>query len=239
MKRVLFVIKSVGLVCCYSLLVITLLITVNYELITVYAADSTPSADIQKKLDALKMEIASKAAKLKEQINKKLQNKAYVGVIKSKSATTLTLATRTGTKIVNINQDTVYEPPLSKKVTLKEEDSVATLGDVDETGVLTAHKVVKLPITQNLPQTHFWGTIISVSEDIATIRDKEGKNIAMSISKIDTPLKIDQIIIATGFLNKNNILNAKFIFVTGQVKPKPIIATSSAQEATKSPTKKP
>ena len=215
------------------------LYAIPYTLYPVYAADSTPSADIQKKLDILKQEIASKAAKLKEQINKKLQNKVYVGVIKSKSTTTLTLATRTGTKIVNINQDTLYEPPLSKKVTLKEEDSVATLGDVDETGVLTARKIVKLPTTNSQPKTHLWGSVISVSEDIATIRDKEGKHIAISISEIDTTVKIDQIIIATGYLNKNNILNAKFIFVTGHVKPKPIIATSSAQEATKSPTKKP
>ena len=215
------------------------LYAIPYTLYPVYAADSTPSADIQKKLDILKQEIASKAAKLKEQINKKLQNKVYVGVIKSKSTTTLTLATRTGTKIVNINQDTLYEPPLSKKVTLKEEDSVATLGDVDETGVLTARKIVKLPTTNSQPKTHLWGSVISVSEDIATIRDKEGKHIAISISEIDTTVKIDQIIIATGYLNKNNILDADFIFVTGQVKPKPNVATPSAQEATKSPTKKP
>lgn len=213
------------------LFVIMLLITVNREPITVFAADSTPSADVQSKLDQLKMEIASKAAKLKEQINKKLQNKAYVGIVKSKSTTTLTLATRTGTKIVNINQDTIHEPPLSKKVTLKEEDSVATLGDVDETGVLTARKIVKLLITNNQPtKNHLWGSVISVSEDIATIRDKEGKNIAISISEIDTPIKVDQIIIATGYLNKNNILNAEFIFVTGQIKPKPNVATSSAKE---------
>lgn len=182
------------------------------------------------------MEIASKAAKLKEQINKKLQNKVYVGVIKSKSTTTLTLATRTGTKIVNINQDTIYDPILSKKVTLKEEDSVATLGDVDETGVLTARKVVKLPTTNSKPKTYLWGSIISVSEDIVTTRNKEGKHIAISISEINTPIKVDQIIIATGYLNKNNILDAEFIFATGQIKTKPSVATSSTREATKSTT---
>jgi len=225
----------------FVLLAVLFLNLTSLFLNPVYAVDSTPSADIQKKLDILKQEIASKAAKLKEQINKKLQNKVYVGVIKSKSSTTLTLATRNGTKIVNINQDTLYEPPLSKKVTLKEEDSVATLGDVDETGVLTARKIVKLPVSnsQLTIKSYLWGSVISVSEDIATIRDKEGKNIAISISEIDTTVKIDQIIIATGYLNKNNILDADFIFVTGQVKPRPNIATPSAQEATKSPTKKP
>ncbi|EKD65299.1 MAG: hypothetical protein ACD_50C00131G0001, partial [uncultured bacterium] len=46
--------------------------TTNYELRTVYAANSTPSADIKAKLEELKKEIASKAAKLKQEIGRRL-----------------------------------------------------------------------------------------------------------------------------------------------------------------------
>ena len=42
----------------------------------VAAVDSTPSAEIKAKLEELKKEIASKAAKLKQEVNRKLQNKA-------------------------------------------------------------------------------------------------------------------------------------------------------------------
>ena len=101
-----------------SLILVSLLIGPT----TVFAADSTPSADVQSKLKALQNEIASKAAKLKNEISKKLQNKAYIGVVKSKSSNTLTLATRSGTKVVNTNQDTIYEPV--KKGGIKEEDNV-------------------------------------------------------------------------------------------------------------------
>jgi hypothetical protein len=178
------------------------------------AVESTPSADVKSKLEILKQEIASKAAKLKSEINKSLQNKAYIGVIKSKSENTLTLASRSGTKIVNINQDTVYEPKITKASPLKEEANIAALGDVDETGVLTARKIVVIPTPKTpTPKTYVLGQVLSISDDLITIKDNSNKNIAIS-DKTDVPVKENQFIIATGIVNKNNILEAKFIYNT-------------------------
>ena len=192
----------------FILIVLLFLYPIPYNLYPTYAADSTPSASVQSKLDLLKQEIASKAAKLKSEINKKLQNKAYIGVIKSKSDSTITLASRGGTKVVNINQDTIYDPKLTKKTPLKDEDSIAALGDVDETGVLTARKIVK--VSSSPEKTYVWGTVVSISDDFITLKDRSGKNLAVS-DKTDIQVKEGRVIIATGILNKNNILEAKFI----------------------------
>ena len=211
-----------------SLILVSLLIGPT----TVFAADSTPSADVQSKLKALQNEIASKAAKLKNEISKKLQNKAYIGVVKSKSSNTLTLATRSGTKVVNTNQDTIYEPV--KKGGIKEEDNIAALGDIDETEVLTARKIVILPAT-TYPlhtKTILWGQILSISDELMTVQDKSGKNVAVSIAKVTNKVQQGQTIIVTGLPGKNEILNAQFIFIYPQTE-KSKIATPSA-EASKS-----
>ena len=190
---------------------------------TVRAADSTPSAAVKDKLQTLQTEIASKAAKLKTEISKRLQNKAYIGVIKSKSATTLTLAGRSGTKLVNINQDTVYEP--IKKI--KDEESIAALGDIDENGVLTARKVVILPATTQV-KTILWGSVVSGSDRLLTIQDKSGKNIAVSTVKV-TKAKNGQFVIITGYTGKNDILASQFIYIIPGKQAPVKVATPSAE----------
>ena len=99
---------KVGRVIGYSLLFFILL-TVTCPLYPTYAAESSPSADIKSKLEELKKEIASKAAILKQEVNKKLKDKAYVGKVKHKSDSSLTLAASSGPKIVSINQDPLFE----------------------------------------------------------------------------------------------------------------------------------
>lgn len=216
-----------------------------YQIPAAYAADSTPSASIKSKVDALKAEIASKAAKLKQEINSRLQNKAYVGVIKQKSDNTLTLASSSGPKIVKTTQDTNYQVTKKSKskttfATLSEEDYIAALGDVDETGVLTARKIIVLPTTNNQkPKTYLWGQIISVSDNLLNLRDKDAKSVAVSItSQTDTQgnYKKNDFVIVSGLMSQNEILEAKFIYVIPQggfIKTKQL-ATPSAQPATKS-----
>src|SRR3989344_8793153 len=96
-------------------IIILLLFTVTCTLSTVHAAESTPSADIKAQLEQLKIEIASKAAKLKDEINRKLKDRAYIGKLKTKSENSLTIASKSGPKIITINQDTEYitAPPAS------------------------------------------------------------------------------------------------------------------------------
>lgn len=225
------------------LLSIIIIIFITIILPPAYGADSTPSADIQSKLEQLKAEIASKAAKLKQEIGRKLQNKAYVGIVKSKSLSTITIASKSGPKMVSITEDTTFQNtnPKAKNASLqaiKEEARIAALGDVDETGVLTARKIVILPPIDPEPKQIIWGQILSLSDDSATIKDAGSKSISISLTKVDQKLKINDLIIMTGVLNKAKILEAGFIYQipqAGILKSKE--ATSSASPSA-SPKKK-
>ncbi|OGE27817.1 hypothetical protein A2867_01825 [Candidatus Daviesbacteria bacterium RIFCSPHIGHO2_01_FULL_40_11] len=216
--------------------------TTNYELRTVYAANSTPSADIKAKLEELKKEIASKAAKLKQEIGRRLTNKAYVGKVQSKSDTTLTLAADSGPKMVTINQDTVYESKVKGKTkfsqkSLAEDDYISALGDSDETGVLIAKKIILLPTTNYQPKTYLWGQIISISDKLITLKDRDFKVVAVSLPS-GSKVSLNDFVILTGNKNKNDIFAAGFVYVIPQggiLKPKKV-ATPAAQTTTKSAT---
>ncbi len=203
-----------------------------YFTLPILAADSTPSADIKSKLEELKKEIASKAAKLKQEVNRKLKDKAYVGKIKAKSDTAITLATKNGPRIVNLNQDTEFDSNVKKKKysqkIISEEDYLASLGDVDETGVLTARKVILLPNPDPEVKTFLWGQIISISDKLVTLRDKNLKSVAVLFS--DSTARVSDFVLLTGFLGKNDIFKAEFVYIIpqgGVLKPKKV-ATPSA-----------
>lgn len=222
------------------LVICSLLLAITAQ--TAIAAESTPSADIKAKLEELKKEIASKAAKLKETVNRRLKDKTYVGEVKSISDTTLTLAAESGPKIVNINQDTVFESNIKSKQkniqkSISTEDYIAALGDSDETGVLTAKKIVLLnpnPYTLN-PKTYLWGQIVSISDQLATLKNNEFKNVAVSLPS-DSEAKLNDFVILTGSKDKNNVFDAEFIYVIPQggiIRLKKL-ATPSAKIATPS-----
>lgn len=236
----------------YSFLLFVLLSTVRCTLYPTFAAESSPSADIKAKLEELKTAIASKAAKLKQEVDRKLKNKAYVGIVKSKSDTSLTLATNSGPKIVTINQDTLFEnkqklsskdsklksSQKTKQVTL--EDYVAALGDIDETGLLTARKIILLPSPSDQHKTYLWGQIVSISDDLITLKNSVTKNIAATLTT-DSSVKPNDFVLLTGFSNKNSIFDTKFIYViqdktlnSKQITPKSSAiqnATSASQKA--------
>lgn len=223
-----------------------LLPATTYPLQPVYAVDSTPSADIKAKLEELKKEIASKAAKLKQEVNNKLKDKAYIGKVKQKSDSSLTLATKTEPKIVTLNQDTVFENSIKSKTkfsqkNISEENFIVALGDIDETGVLTAKKVILLPATiySQQPKTSLWGQIVAISDKLLTLKDKNLKSIAASIPE-PSKVKVSDFVILTGSMGKNDIFKATFTYVIPQggfLKPKKI-ATPSAKLSTPSAKKK-
>ncbi len=241
------------------LVVLSIPILLNiYYILPAQAVDSTPSADLKAKLELLKAEIASRAAQLKKEINQKLQNKAYVGTIKTKTVNTanssgsLTLAAKTGPKIVTLNQDTVFDTFGKSKTryslkAVAEEDYIAALGDIDDNGVLTAKKLILLPTPTDQPKTNLWGQITSISDNLISIKTREGKSISISVNK-DTQfaktdgqsslgeLRTNDFIIVTGRTNKNDIFEADFIYTvpTGAVLKIKKVATPSAQVATPS-----
>lgn len=198
-----------------TITIIMIIIIISIIVSSTHAADSTPSAKIQSKLEDLKRDIASKAAKLKEAISQKLTNKAYVGTVENKqsfsankTADSLTLVTKTGAKIVTINQDTISPRTLTLK------DYVAALGDIDDTGVLTAKKVILLPPTNLPPKTFFWGQVASHSGNLLILKDKDFNTRSVSVAKAGLPkeAKINKFVIVSGFA-KGEILEASYIFV--------------------------
>ncbi|MDD5416073.1 MAG: hypothetical protein PHE48_03675 [Candidatus Daviesbacteria bacterium] len=211
------------------------------------ALESTPSADIKTKLEELKKEIASKAAKLKQDVNRKLKDKAYIGKIKQKSDNSVTISTASNPKMVSLNQDTVFESKIKSKQkfsqkTISEEDYVAALGDADETGVLTAKKIILLPQPKtDLPlaeKTYLWGQVISISDQLVTLKNSESKVVAVSLPSV-SGIKLNTFVILTGNQDKNDIFKAGFVYIIpqgGVIKPKKM-ATPSAQTA--SPSAKP
>lgn len=224
----------------YIIILFALLSTVTCTLYPTFAADSTPSADVKAKLQELEKEIASKAAQLKQVINQKLKDKAYIGSVKASSETSLTIAAESGPKMVSINQDTVFESNVKKRTkffakNISTDDYVAALGDIDETGVLTAKKVILLPTSNPQPKTYLWGQVIAISDQLITLKNKDLKNVAVSLPN-EPRVKLNDFVILTGSKNKNDIFEAGFSFVIpqgGVLKPKKI-ATPSAQTATKS-----
>ena len=187
------------------ILLFIFLYPIPYTLYPTFATDSSPSADIRAKLEELKKEIASKAAALKQIVDKKLKDKAYIGKVKTKSSTSLTLSTLSGPKIVSLNQDSI----LPKKK-FAEEDYLAALGDVDETGVLTAKKIVLLPDIHS--KIYLWGQIISASGNKATLKDRTLKSIAVSLPN-QAIVKMTDFVILTGRKGKNDIFEAEFVYI--------------------------
>ena len=238
-----------------------LIIIMNFTLaFPVFAAEGSPSADIKSKLEELKKEIASKAAVLKQDVDKKLTNKAYVGKIKTKSPAAITLASKNGPSIINITQDTeiisqVKGKKYSQKL-LSEEDYIAALGDIDENQVLTAKKVILLPTTNSQPKTYLWGQIAAISDErssstskLITLKGRNLKNVSVSLP--DQKVKLNDFVILTGVKNEpsssssknDGIFEAGFVYVIPQggfLKPKKIVHPApTGAGATPSATPKP
>lgn len=172
-----------------SLFVVLLLSTIYYLPSTSHAvkptSTATSSSNFQAKLKALQDEIASKAANLKQEVSKKLQNKAFIGFVKSKSSTSLTLASDTGTKIITINEFTEFAGGTKTKKfnlsSLETDTFLAALGDIDETEVLTAKRIIKLDPKEIKRKTVF-GTVITLGEQTLTIKTVDGQKLNFSIS---------------------------------------------------------
>lgn len=183
------------------------------------AVESTPSADIQQKLDDLKTAIASKAAKLKQEIHRKLENKAFVGEVLSKSGNSLTLRVKEASKNAVVSQDTIYGElgkPKSKFSfkTLDKGMRIATLGEIDDTGTLHAKKIVLLGVAKSEQQKAIiWGQIISEEDNLLVTQTKNKQVVPVSTLKIDTKFKLRDFAIVAGYKNKNDILEANFLHI--------------------------
>lgn len=211
----------------------------------VYAQTASPSSSLKEKLKALDAEIASKAAQLLTTINRRLQNKVYVGFIKSKSNTSLTLATKSGSFIVNINDYTTYE--VGKKnslASLAVDDYVAALGDIDDTDLLTAKKIIRYPAPTNTDKQIFGGIVTTTTAQAITVRnfDSSMKTIDLNTqtsyrfgdeSADFSAIKVNKVVYVVGLTTENR-LTARLVYIVPYTLtlPKSKIATSSASPST-------
>lgn len=195
---------------------------------TASAIDSSPSADIQSKLKALQAEIASRAADMKNEVSKKLFNKSYIGAIKNKDSASLTVGLKNGNGSINVNEFTEY---VIKSKTLigtagfknmSVNDSIAALGDIDDNGVLTAKRIVKLakPV---ISKKVVLGTVSSIATTSATLKDSQGdeftvtfdKNTTYQAGKVEAKfkdIKVNQRIITVTEKTTPQMLLAKFVY---------------------------
>ena len=209
------------------------------------AQESTQSAEIDPRLNELKREIASKAAKLKAEINKKLQNKAYVGTVETViDDKNITITSNNGPRVITTTVDTIYRSQLPKSKTkvsletIKQGDYLVALGDIDENTILTAKKIVILP---SIPKkTIVWGQVASLDKDSLQVLDKKGNSTEFVL---DDPtirkggktvslktLAEDDLVIVTGLQDEDS-LKVSSIFILPEKAPALPSATKSAEEA--------
>ncbi len=210
----------------YLFIVISFLILHSYFLIpTAYAVDSTSSADLKTKLKNLQDQIASRASQLKQTISSKLQNKAYWGKVVSKTGSTITLATRTGSKIVTVNQDTLYTYSKGKLSlnTIQVDDFIVGLGDIDETGILIARKVIKSTLVEFPDLKTHWGVVTNISDLQFNIQTNDNKEIVSftdsktefkfgSAAASSSDIKLKKSVIIVGLPFKSGI-KPRFVYI--------------------------
>lgn len=204
---------------------------------------ATYSADLKLKIKALQEEIASKAAKLKNEISRRMQNRAYIGVVKSKSDTSLTIATAEKTRLVSINEYTQYSSNIKSKTkfnakTLAVEDYVAVLGDVDDNEVLTAKKIIKMVPPQNQDRQIILGQVDTVAEQTLTVQTKGGQRFSFSVkgNKL-TNIKSGKTVIVVSEGSQNS-LQARFVQPLGEIVTEKIATPTASPSATPKKIKK-
>lgn len=223
------------------------LFTLHSSLFTPYsfAQTASPSGSLIQKLDELKKEIASKAAEIKNNINKKVQDKAIIGMILKIEDNKLTVQALSSVKTINFDEFTEVIGLNDKKIkisTLETGDKVASLGDFDDKNNLAAKKIVYLENYATSSGELVWGQIQKTQGQTINIKNKSGETEAIitgsqtvfqlgnSESSI-ADAKVEKFMIARGTRLKDGSLRARFVYFipqVGFVKPEKKIATASA-----------
>lgn len=212
---------------------------------------ASPSADLKSKLQALQQEIASRAAEMKNEVSKKLQNKAYIGTVKNKNSTSLILTVYNSQKNININEYTEY---VIKTKTYKGDEglknipldaAVACLGDIDDKGTLAAKRIVRLNTPLPKLQTIVHGIITSLSNGNATVQTVHNDQFLISFDKntnyqtgknegIFDDIRANKWVIVSGEATESGIILSNFVYIfpsalTGKIKTSTASSSSSGK----------
>lgn len=225
--------KNCQLLLLFILYILPYTLDIHSALATEPSQVGSPSANIQLKIKALQDEIASKATLLKLEIGRKLQNKVLAGSIQFKTTTSLTLNTPRGPKVVNLNNYTLYQGPMKSNLkTLSLDDFVVALGDIDDNGVLTAKKIVKLSSPPLETKETLLGQVIATYDQLLTIQTQDRQIFSFSLSPTtvyksakNQPLTLNQIqtaqtVLVVGKNEPSGIIKARSVY---------LLSSSSAQ----------
>jgi hypothetical protein len=201
--------------------------------------DSSASADILKQLQT---EAASMAAKIKNEVTKRLDNKEYSGLVTGKTDTKITLDSNGNKKDVLINQYTVAVAQGKISSKLSSGDFLIALGDVNDSSELVAKKIIKMAPPKEATPSSAWGKVKAIGPTGITITSKDAKPININVDS-DTTYQLGKDdaqlsdvltghnIIAVGDYDQNRELLAKFIYLIpgdGLTSPKSKVASGSA-----------
>ncbi|MBI2595150.1 hypothetical protein HYW46_00245 [Candidatus Daviesbacteria bacterium] len=195
-----------------------LLFIFHFSFSTIFALEpATASASLLEKLNTLKKEIASKAASLKLDLNKKLTNKLMTGQITGLDENRITINTKNGTKTATTNEYTLYQNNIvskkgvrKSKISLKDfavDDYILVLGDVDDKQALIAKKIIKSTLPEKNTLMIVWGKVISVTPSSITLKNKTGEQTNIGLNN-QTALRRDADEITMADISINNLLVA-------------------------------
>jgi hypothetical protein len=209
-----------------SILILIFTATYHLQPATSLAQDSSPSGSLLQKLTELKEDIASKAAQIKTEMSKKVQNKAIIGSILDIRSTDITIQTLNSVKTVKYDEFTEIIGSKGKKIeidTLETRDNIAALGDVDDKNVLVAQRLIFLDNLASNSAQLIWGQIQKTSGSVITIKDKSGQTQTIltnaqtafflgseEASMLDA--KVEKYLTARVIKQKDNTLRARFIY---------------------------
>lgn len=220
---------------------------------------ATSSASLAQKINEIKEKAASKAADFLSQVTKKLQNKAYFGVVESIDGTKVTLVFQNKDYEANTDEYTTFASSLksTKKVTALKDfakgDFVSALGDADDKGVLKAKKLIKSSPIASDSATLVWGVVQKVSGGAITVKladstdqiiTSSGRNPIFLGSQEGSlaDIKMGRTIIARGKQTANAGLTSTYIYIippTADAKPEKNESTKSAVTTSASPSASP
>jgi hypothetical protein len=238
-----------------------------------FAATATPSAKespspsasasgslLAQKINELKEKAASKAADFISQVTKKLQNKAYFGVISSIDGSSIKVVFENKDFTISTNEYTGYSSKIksSKKITgikdFAKGDFISALGDTDDKGVLNAKKIIKsTPIGTESSQL-VWGVVQKVSGPTITVKMSNNTDqiVTSAVKGLIflgqeeaslNDIKVGRTIIARGKISANSGHFSNYIYIippSAGAKPEKVVESSkSAVISSASPSSSP
>lgn len=192
----------------------------------IFAQTASPSGSLIQKLEDLKKDIASKAAEIKNAVNKKVQDKAIIGTILKIEDNKMMIQALNSVKTVNFDEFTEVYGLGNKKIkitTLETGDNIASLGDFDDKNNLAAKRIVFLQNYATSSGELVWGQIQKSQGQTISLKDKSGGNIIITTNPQTVfalgnneasiaDAKVEKFMIARGSKLKDGSIKARFIY---------------------------